>query len=511
MITQRNALSWKPIFWIVAGLSVFVKLILAAVIPLTGDEAYYVMWGKYPALGYYDQPPMIGWWMTVMRFFGTSPVILRLPVILLSPALALIIVDLLKRAGGDLKTSHRAFLGGALFLIAPIHFLLPILSTDAPLILFSVLCFYFFYRAIEEDRSLWATFAGMFFGLAFLSKYFVVLLGLSFLVFAVLDLRNQKVWKMGMICILAALPFFALHLYWNASHCWVNFVFNISGRNVAETYHLEKLKEFFKFQLALIGPVALYFLIRSRKAVSAAFKSLHRNPLERLAVVSFLIPILIFGLSAFKFRQGLHWTLSFYPYFYIVLATVLPEADLKSTFRWTAVLTGAATTWVILVLGLPVETWKNHAFYPGLKMYLAAPRLSRVLESYQKDYILSADGYTEAALLEASSGARVHVFGEGVLFGRQDDLLSDFRDLAGQDILIFSRHGRDLAEYQPYFEKVTLREIQLDGKVYRLFLGHHFQYSQYRDRVLNGVLSNYYPWVCPFSSGKRCFFVGKYF
>ena len=176
MITQRNALSWKPIFWIVAGLSVFVKLILAAVIPLTGDEAYYVMWGKYPALGYYDQPPMIGWWMTVMRFFGTSPVILRLPVILLSPALALIIVDLLKRAGGDLKTSHRAFLGGALFLIAPIHFLLPILSTDAPLILFSVLCFYFFYRAIEEDRSLWATFAGMFFGLAFLSKYFVVLL-----------------------------------------------------------------------------------------------------------------------------------------------------------------------------------------------------------------------------------------------------------------------------------------------------------------------------------------------
>ena len=32
----------------------------AAVLPMTGDEAYFVLWGEHPAGGYYDQPPKVG-------------------------------------------------------------------------------------------------------------------------------------------------------------------------------------------------------------------------------------------------------------------------------------------------------------------------------------------------------------------------------------------------------------------------------------------------------------------
>ena len=46
-----------------------VRVLLAAWLPMTGDEAYYVTWGRHPALGYYDQPPMTGWWLAERCWF----------------------------------------------------------------------------------------------------------------------------------------------------------------------------------------------------------------------------------------------------------------------------------------------------------------------------------------------------------------------------------------------------------------------------------------------------------
>ena len=38
---------------------VALRLVAAAWTPLTFDEAYYWMWSKHPAFGYYDHPPMV--------------------------------------------------------------------------------------------------------------------------------------------------------------------------------------------------------------------------------------------------------------------------------------------------------------------------------------------------------------------------------------------------------------------------------------------------------------------
>ncbi len=513
MDLEQEAHSWKKVFWCVSALSIGLKLLIATKVPLTGDEAYYVMWGKYPALGYYDQPPMMGWILAIMRQWGTSPVILRLPVIFLSSILAPFLVDLLLRRGressGSVESSRlvRAYLGGALFLIAPIHFLLPILSTDVPLVLFSFFSFYFFYRSIQEDRKLLAAFGGLFFGLAFLSKYFVILLGLSFFAYALGSFRSKKVWKMLGIGILSFLPSLALHLYWNSSHCWVNLVFNTVGRNVGETENFSQVIEYIKFQLILIGPVGVYYLFRSRKR----WVNFSDRPLEFLGGLCFFIPLLVFGLSSFKFRQGLHWTLSFYPFFYLVIASVWSEVDLKSAFRWTALLSGASAASVLVLISLSPETWREKGFYPGLKMYLAAPALSHVLESYQGEYLLAADGYTEAALLEAAAPVRVRVFGEGVLFGRQDDLLSDFRSMNGKNVLVFTRHAKEIAEYQAYFETIEKREVNFEGRTYRLFLGHQFKYPVYRNQILSQVRRSYYSQSCRFLGVGECAIISRYF
>ena len=48
-----------------------VRLAAAGLVPLTEDEAYYRLWAQHPALGYYDHPPMMAWWIHVgVRLVG---------------------------------------------------------------------------------------------------------------------------------------------------------------------------------------------------------------------------------------------------------------------------------------------------------------------------------------------------------------------------------------------------------------------------------------------------------
>ena len=74
------------LIWLLA-LAVF-RLWFAAVLPLTGDEGYFVFWGEHPAGGYYDHPPMVGWWLTGLLAVSRAEWVLRLPALVLPLILA---------------------------------------------------------------------------------------------------------------------------------------------------------------------------------------------------------------------------------------------------------------------------------------------------------------------------------------------------------------------------------------------------------------------------------------
>jgi len=46
---------------LIVGLFLALKLGVLILLPLTGDEAYFITWGSDVSLGYYDHPPVIGW------------------------------------------------------------------------------------------------------------------------------------------------------------------------------------------------------------------------------------------------------------------------------------------------------------------------------------------------------------------------------------------------------------------------------------------------------------------
>ena len=51
-------------------ITLLLKFAWAAYLPLTGDEVYFHLWARNPGMGYYDHPPMVGWWLSLLLWFG---------------------------------------------------------------------------------------------------------------------------------------------------------------------------------------------------------------------------------------------------------------------------------------------------------------------------------------------------------------------------------------------------------------------------------------------------------
>ena len=67
------------------ALLLLLRAVMAALLPLSGDEAYYWLWSQHLSLGYYDHPPAIAW---LIRFgtllLGDTELGVRLSGVLLS-------------------------------------------------------------------------------------------------------------------------------------------------------------------------------------------------------------------------------------------------------------------------------------------------------------------------------------------------------------------------------------------------------------------------------------------
>ena len=67
--------------WLALAALALFRLAFAALLPITGDEGYFVLWGDHPAGGYYDHPPMVGWWLAVLLPVSRVEWFLRLPAV----------------------------------------------------------------------------------------------------------------------------------------------------------------------------------------------------------------------------------------------------------------------------------------------------------------------------------------------------------------------------------------------------------------------------------------------
>jgi 4-amino-4-deoxy-L-arabinose transferase-like glycosyltransferase len=250
---------------LVAGL-LAIRLVLAAALPLTEDEAYYRLWARAPALGYYDHPPMVAWWVWAgVRLVGDTPLGVRLAACLASALTSLVVFDLARLAGGTGADGERAGLWWNAMPLVAAGGLLAV--PDASATLFWTLTLWAALRALRDGSPAWWLGAGLAAGFAAISKYSALFLGPGVLIWLCLTPRGRESLRTPgpWLALAAAAALFGLNLAWNATHHWLTFAKQF-GRIAPHALAPRYLAEFLATELLLINPFLAAFLLKPGRA-----------------------------------------------------------------------------------------------------------------------------------------------------------------------------------------------------------------------------------------------------
>jgi 4-amino-4-deoxy-L-arabinose transferase-like glycosyltransferase len=307
------------------GALAVLRLIAAAAIPLTEDEAYYRLWAAAPRLGYYDHPPMIAWWIWAgARLAGDTALGVRLLPVAASLVSTLLVFDLGQRLPG-----RRAGLTAALLYNATITVGAGALLAvpDVPASLFWVVALWAMTRA-QEKPVFWLG-AGAAAGLACLSKYSALFLAPGVVLWLSLSAEGRRSlrtpWPWLAAVIAAAI--FALNIAWNAEHHWLTFAKQF-GRVGANRFAPQYLGELIATQFLLLNP--LVAVLAGAGAVRA-WKT--GEPIGRMALLTSLPFAAYLVVHSLHDRVQAHWPVPLY-----AAAAVLAALAAQGATGWRRVL-----------------------------------------------------------------------------------------------------------------------------------------------------------------------------
>jgi hypothetical protein len=390
------------------------------------------------------------------------------------------------------------------FLISPVNILNVLITTDTPLIFFVFVSVYMLVRAVQQDKLSDYVWSGVALGFAFLSKYFAVLLGLAYLLYVLFTPALKRRWLGLSLLVLASMPAVAVNVYWNYTHCWDNILFNLYNRNEGAQFSFDNVWLYIVTTLYLMTPPLLYYIWKQRGQTAAA------SATRRLYGFVYWVPIAIFALLSLKKTIGLHWVLAFYPFFYLWLAAKLTAVQWRKTAKFMAWFTAVHLLIVAAMLAAPASWWQHGKAYSGYVFIMHNDDVIAQLKPYEQDYLFAVDDYSNAAVITYHANKEFFVFGAGSQHARQDDMNTDFRTMAGRNILTVDKSPPDLAKYTPYFKQVELRTVKVRGATIYLVLGRGFDYPAYRAGVLTQVRDRYYR-IPDFLPHASCYFCDKYF
>lgn len=272
-------------FWLLINLS------QAAGTELFDDEAYYWIYSRFPAWGYFDHPPMIAWLIKAGYSIFPTELGLRLFIVFMNVATVYLINLLIER-----KDDLLFYAIASSVAVAQIGGIIAV--PDTPL-LFFVALFFNVYKMFIEKMSIPNTIALAFsMALMLYSKYHGVLVILFTLISNPVLLKKSRAWMAVVISILLFSP----HLYWQLTHGFPSVQFHLFERNAA-SYEWSFTIEYLAGQIALAGPL-LGFLF-----LWGAFRYSPNSLTERALKFSLLGVYLIFLMSSLKGRVEANWTI----------------------------------------------------------------------------------------------------------------------------------------------------------------------------------------------------------
>jgi hypothetical protein len=283
----------KQLLPIFLALWATVNVIQALFMDLHPDEAYYWLYSKFLAWGYFDHPPMVALFIKIGDSLSHTPMGLRLVTVITTTTAFYLLWKVVSAYTQNIKLF--ILLAGSIVLFHVYGF---ITTPDSPLFFFTALFFYVYQRYLKKDSYLTAFILALVVACLLYSKYHAILI-LFFTILSNLKLFKRKsFWAIIIFAITAFLP----HIWWQVQNNFPSFYYHIVDRS-AEAYQFEFTYQYLVGQLALAGPLVGWFLYSSASRYKAG------DDFVKALQFNFYGIFVFFFLSTFKGRVEAHWTL----------------------------------------------------------------------------------------------------------------------------------------------------------------------------------------------------------
>ncbi len=249
------------------------KVLLAAFIPLSNDEAYYWVWSHHLQWSYYDHPAAVAWlfWLGhlfeplrtfIVNMLGGPDLtgLVRIPAVMIGHLTFLVVRKII----GDSISEKQHLQWLCVLLVSPFFGLGSLVITpDVPLILTWSLALLAFQRYLENPNTKSGAILGAALGAGFCAKYHIVL----FVPIAILYVLWKRAWRMlkpsaVFATVFVGLLFSAPVWGWNAGHDWISFKFQLNHGLKSEatsyTRMMDQFAEYIGGQAALLSPLVIF-------------------------------------------------------------------------------------------------------------------------------------------------------------------------------------------------------------------------------------------------------------
>ena len=252
----------SPTAWValLTGLWAVLNLATAAATDLMGDEAYYWVWSRDLAWGYFDHPPLVAALIRLgTSVFGDTELGVRFWTVLLHWGALNLLWRVVRTERSDRRSAWIYSL--VVFSIPMLHLYGFITTPDVPLFFTMVLALWLFVRFSEPGASWgWAVALGAAVAAMGYSKYHGALATAALVLSNLKILRDRRFYVAAGVAAVLIVP----HLMWQQAHDWVSFRFHLSERG--DPFEWRYVEEYFLNLLGVYNPLLMvpfvWFLVR---------------------------------------------------------------------------------------------------------------------------------------------------------------------------------------------------------------------------------------------------------
>ncbi len=468
------------------GYFVFLRLAFSFMALPFGDEAYYWMWGRHPALSYFDHPPLQGWLQGLSYLlFGRSLFALRWMTVA-ALAVNLYVFHLIaKRLAGE--AWRPLFLRStAIYLASPLYGFFTAAALHDYLLVTLVLCSgYLFIRYFTDVEvhgkgrlaELFA--AAILLGLAALTKYNGAFLGIAVAATVLVRPRLRRllldwpIYAAAVVAISIQTPV----LLWNLREGFAGFLFQVARHGPGfQGLNINGMKGFAGEALLMVSPFLVPALIKffwARQAL--AFERVGKT----IAILAFWATTLVC-----LYIANFAWVIWWWNIVAFVLIFPFAGRYMRGWLLGLHIAWGVAISSVLAFTYVVVPVQALMGQMPGMeseRSYGWDSLTAKILEAkaeHGAEFLATNRFETASQLAFALDDIDV------VSFATRHESYDDWFDpqmRRGQDAIVLVETRTDMETFRAYFSRVTdLGELRAERfgylvNIYRLFLAEDFQ------------------------------------